>query len=598
VDSWKIDELAERRSGLRKTAFRRALKVCLLLGILSAARVSIAAQEPAQEQPQAVQPMTLDRTLATLHGVVRNAVTGEGLARALVRIEGDANTGALTDGEGRFEIPNIPVGPQSVSVQKPGFLDRSFSAEGATNVVEQFRVAMSVGGHLVLVAAQMPDVVFTLAPTDAIRGQIELSTGDPAEGITITLAQRTIHDGRVVWQQAGSTKTRSDGTYRFGLLAEGEYAVYSEPSMDSDLDGAPGGAGQRRGFASVYYPDAREPSGAAKIHVGNGQETQANLTLRLEPFHTVTAAVVFTQGSSAERAGENLSAAVLDSGGRQLPYLAQYDEQSHAVQTELPDGSYTLLVSSVPPQERREGQGNVNAGILAGTVDVSVAGHDVPKLRVALSAPRPSPVQLVMQRSAPFPVQSGPVDVLVNQAGGWIDDSMVSAYAHGNLPGPLEAAYIKPGAYWAHTNNQRGFCEASFTAGGASLAREPVVLGLSGSAAPMELTLRDDCASLQLSLPEALTSIAAGEEPFFTVYVIPDFDSTADLGPMTLRPSTGGTMTLSGLTPGNYHVFTFAGGVELAYRNREALAALKNQGQAITLSPETTGNLVVETPGP
>jgi hypothetical protein len=542
--------------------------------------------------------MTLDRTLATLHGVVRNAVTGEGLARALVRIEGDANTGALTDGEGRFEIPNIPVGPQSVSVQKPGFLDRSFSAEGATNVVEQFRVAMSVGGHLVLVAAQMPDVVFTLAPTDAIRGQIELSTGDPAEGITITLAQRTIHDGRVVWQQAGSTKTRSDGTYRFGLLAEGEYAVYSEPSMDSDLDGAPGGAGQRRGFASVYYPDAREPSGAAKIHVGNGQETQANLTLRLEPFHTVTAAVVFTQGSSAERAGENLSAAVLDSGGRQLPYLAQYDEQSHAVQTELPDGSYTLLVSSVPPQERREGQGNVNAGILAGTVDVSVAGHDVPKLRVALSAPRPSPVQLVMQRSAPFPVQSGPVDVLVNQAGGWIDDSMVSAYAHGNLPGPLEAAYIKPGAYWAHTNNQRGFCEASFTAGGASLAREPVVLGLSGSAAPMELTLRDDCASLQLSLPEALTSIAAGEEPFFTVYVIPDFDSTADLGPMTLRPSTGGTMTLSGLTPGNYHVFTFAGGVELAYRNREALAALKNQGQAITLSPETTGNLVVETPGP
>ena len=67
--------------------------------------------------------MTVDRTPTTLHGVVRNAATGEGLPRALVRIEGDANTGALTDGEGRFEIPNIPVGPQAVEVRKPGFRD-------------------------------------------------------------------------------------------------------------------------------------------------------------------------------------------------------------------------------------------------------------------------------------------------------------------------------------------------------------------------------------------------------------------------------------------------------------------------------------------
>jgi hypothetical protein len=53
-------------------------------------------------------------------------------------------------------------------------------------------------------------------------------------------------------------------------------------------------------------------------------------------------------------------------------------------------------------------------------------------------------------------------------------------------------------------------------------------------------------------------------------------------------------MTLNGLTPGDYHVYTFVGAVQLAYRNREALAALKNPGQAITLSPGATGSLVVE----
>ena len=577
--------------------------LCLLLAALIAMPLSARAQEPPQELPQeqqqAAQPMTLDRTLTALHGVVRNATTGEGLARVLVRVEGDANTGALTDGEGRFEIPNIPVGPQSVSVQKPGFLDRGPSPAGASQAAEQLVFAVPSGGHNVLVAAQMPDVEFTLEPTGAIRGQVELSTGDPGEGIPIALVQQTVQDGRAIWQQAGSAKTRSDGTFRFGGLADGAYALFSQPAMDTDLDGTPGGGGgQRRGYPTVYYPGAREPSGAGRIRVANGQETQANLTLTLEPFQTVTAAVVFPPGTAAGRTGMNLSATVMDSAGHPLPYLAQYDEQSHSMQVELPDGTYSLLVSSNPQTESRPGQGNLTAGVFAGSADLTVAGRAVPGLRVALTAARPSPVQVSVQRNVASPIASGVIDVLVSQADGWIDDSIVSAYAHGDLPGPLEAVYTKPGAYWARAHSQGGLCEASFTAGGANLAREPVVIGISGSAAPMELTLRDDCASLELSLPEAMASMTAGEETFFTVYVVPDFDSTADVDPVTLRASTGGSTTLNGLTPGSYHVYTFVGAVQLAYRSRDALAASANRAQAVTLSPGATGNLVVEAPGP
>ena len=571
---------------LKPRPFEAAACAGLLLGILSTASVTSSAQEPDQSQP-----MTVDRTLTTLHGVVRNTSTGEGLPRALVRVEGDANTGALTDGEGRFEIPNIAVGPQAVEVRKPGFRDLANGTEEAA------QGDPNGSPHNVMVAAEMPDVIFTLAPDGAIRGQVELSTGDAAEGITIKLAQRTIHEGRMVWQQVGSTKTRSDGTYRFGLLAEGDYAISSEPTLESDLDGAPGGAGQRWGFASVYYPDAREPAGVNRIHVTRGQDAQANLTLMREPFEMVTAAILFPQGSAPERAGLNISVVVMDSAGHELPYLAQYDEQSRSVQAELPDGTYTLLVTSIPPQDRRQGAGNLNAGVLAGSVEVTVAGRGVPNLRVPLSAPRPASVQLNVQRNAMAPAPVGPVGVLLNAAEGWIDDGMVSEYAHGPAPGPLEGAFTRPGSYWVHTHNQAAMCETSFTAGGANLAREPLVMGLSGSTMPLELTMRDDCASLQLSLPDALTSITAGEEPFFTVYAVPDFDSTSDLDPAILRASTGGYITLNGLTPGNYHVYTFAGAVQLAYKSREALAKLKTAGQAATLSPGATSNLVVEAPG-
>lgn len=76
----------------------------------------------------------------------------------------------------------------------------------------------------------------------------------------------------------------------------------------------------------------------------------------------------------------------------------------------------------------------------------------------------------------------------------------------------------------------------------------------------------------------------------------PDFESTENSVPQTLRPSSGGTVTLEGLTPGSYHVYTFAAPLIVEYHNPAALAALPTPGQPITLSPGTTTSLVMEVP--
>ena len=89
-----------------------------------------------------------------------------------------------------------------------------------------------------------------------------------------------------------------------------------------------------------------------------------------------------------------------------------------------------------------------------------------------------------------------------------------------------------------------------------------------------------------------------GEEPAFSIYVVPDFDSTVDVPTLNLRPSDGGSITLDNLTPGNYHVYTFAASVELEYHNPDALAALGNRGKAVTLEPSSTSTLIVEAPAP
>ena len=237
---------------------------------------------------------------------------------------------------------------------------------------------------------------------------MELSTGETAEGIAIALARRAIDDGRTIWQAAGGTKTRSDGTYRFGGLADGDYAIYSEPTMESDLDSTPGGAGQRWGYASVYYPDAREPSGAAQIRVANGGEATANLSLTLEPFQSVTAAVAFPQGSAAGRAGMDLAAVVIDSAGHQVPYQTQFDGDTHTVEAMLPRRNVLPAGVNGSARIRDEYQGQhfqwhrSATDVLVGTVDFAVAGHAVPRLRIPLSVARPIPCRstwCTMQRN-------------------------------------------------------------------------------------------------------------------------------------------------------------------------------------------------------
>jgi hypothetical protein len=233
-------------------------------------------------------------------------------------------------------------------------------------------------------------------------------------------------------------------------------------------------------------------------------------------------------------------------------------------------------------------------------VDFSVSGQAVPNLRVPLSPFRNSPIEVNLIRTGTLALQSSPgqegVFISVSQAGGWISDGMVSSFAEGPLSGPLGSAYMPPGSYWTHTSiADKRVCEGSLTAGGASLAREPLVVGPAGNAAPISLTLRDDCASLTFTLPAGLKVPVAGEEPFYTVYAVPDFDSTVDLVPLTLRASTGGTFTLTGLTPGNYHVYTFDKPVDLAYRDVTALTGI--HGQAVALQPGGQSELVLEVPG-
>jgi len=573
--------------------------------------------QPIQE-PQPAGQTTPQSAVATLQGVVRSTTTGEPLPRVLVRIEGEADTGTLSDGEGRFEIPGVPVGPQTIGVRKPGFIDRPYAAEEVGYEAEG-------PAHSVLVASGMPELEFTLTPASAIHGHVELSTGDPAQGITVTLLKQVVHNGRSVWAQEGTTRTNGDGAYRFAGLPEGVYTLSTQPALESEPAVTVVAAGSaasvaRNGFPSAFYPDAREFSAAGRIRLASGDQAEANLSLTLEPFYTVTAMAFFPDGRPFSGTGPSEGSSfgsysvfnVLDVTGRRLAYTAQFDQATHTFQANLPDGTYIFMVGAASGEWNTTSQGNTGKSLrmpapATGFVEFSVDGHAVANLRIPLSTPPAWQIHVRALRTAAQPAQPGTAasrglqsEVTVTATGieAPPDGAGNDITAEEAGPDLLDLTSGGLGPVWISAQvNDRSLCVDSFTAGGVNLAREQLNVGISAAPPPMELTLRDDCAKLALTLPQALAAFVPGEEPFYTVYVVPDFDTTADVPPMTVHPSSGATLTIDGLTPGSYHVFTFDRPVRLEYRNPAALAALPSPGQAVTLSAGATSNLVLEAPG-
>jgi hypothetical protein len=578
--------------------------VVLALLIFPLLKLSAQESQPLSDtQPLPPPPQTQQASTqrVTVHGTVLNLATSEPIARALVSLEGDPGTGTLTDGGGHFEFQNMATGPEVFSIRKPGFRGELsgiegegdyFPANGASDLERN-----------VVVAADMPELVFSLTPTSAIHGHVELSTGDPAENIMIQLIKKSVINGRAQWSDIATAKTNSSGNYRFSGLSAGIYMLQSLPSKDAETIISPANAANsihlpQSGFPASYYSDAREFSSATAIKLTAGEETQANLNLTLEVFQPVNVKVPRGEAQGDKEGPSRNShteiVAITDENGNPAPYQADYNKEKQLISANLPDGSYILYLAGV--ENSATGQDFANH-IRMGSTNFAVEGHPVDNLRLQMAPLEPLTIHLRLPDSLLQQPNSGtgrssmpPVFLSFSHTGGPAPDLTSLGPATQDTITFMSGT---AGRYWANATTERlGICIGSFTAGGVDLAREPLVL-MPGSAPPqLELTLRDDCAKLNLNLPFGASMIVPGVENSYTVYVVPDVDSTATINPRTMRASSGGTVTVESLTPGNYHVYTLMGAVDFEYHNSAFLQQFT--GQAVTLAPSSTNDLLLE----
>jgi hypothetical protein len=575
---------------------RRSASIALLVSALPA--VSFAAQTSASSDH-----------LDHIRGIVLNSVTHEPIARALV-YSPDSHFATLTNDRGRFDfaLPSCEssansnqdssgttftavasmrpsVIPYALAARKPGFLARQR------------------GQDVVAVDSTQPDVTLYLVPEARIVGRVVLPGSasfqiyDGGNTMRVNLLRRQFREGRERWDPTGQVEVRSDGEFRFFDLPAGDYKVQTSELLDRDpLIITPNG--QQFGFPPVFFPSSSDIGSATILHLAPGETLQGTISLTRREYYPVRLRVTNAPPNTPPEVS------VWPAGQPGPGFDLGYDVRQTSVRGLLPDGTYTVTVIAHSTED------------LTGTATLTIRGAPVFGPTITL-VPNPS-ISVVFQEQFTNPPDrenkptssSGGIHARIASSHGYDvllypDEpfSLNNPVSLGSTSNPEHTTYafsdVPPGRYRVRIFNHAGIgYAAAITAGGTDLLKEPLVVGIGSAPPQIEITMRDDGATINGELidsqagsaTDALTRHSSVTDPH-PVYFLP----ISGNGAFTVAwAQSNGKFQLRNLPPGDYNVLAFHQlQADLEQQGEPALHQYESQSTQITATPNQTLTLRV-----
>jgi hypothetical protein len=541
---------------IRIADLRLAIAVVVCMGSLLAG--STAAQNGANSYP--------------VSGVVEDSLTHQPIARALVESGNDA---MLTDSEGRFEF-HLRPGSQQIRLRRPGYSNGVNGPQGP--------------GHFVMVGPNTPSLVLYLAPSASITGHVTSSSGDEVQTLQITLYRKRIAEGHPHWDQAGFTRSWSDGSFRLPeLLAPGLYILCVASSLSGSGSNVPGSPDY--GYAATCYPGGTDmtTAAAAPLKLEPGKETQVEISLARRQLFPVSVSV---PGGT-----QNIGLQLYRQDGLPVAMGFSRNSKTGAFETSLPNGNY-YFEAHVWAKEQQYGR-----------VDFSVAGAPVtgltvvPKrvlpirvnLRKEFTATPQQPLEMatMSRRNAPnITATMTPADHLLEGSLGVNFRPIDGAPPDGD-----EYQFDTPaqGSYWLEVWGYDSYV-SSMTSGATDLLREPLLIGAGSRSEPIDITLRNDTGGLDCWTAADSTGgdnpTAPESLPLF-VYAIPQTTNQLRIYSWVTQPSLRIPFARL-LPPGSYLVLGFRESQEIDLDDKNELAHLVSRGQVVTITPGMTTKVVLD----
>jgi hypothetical protein len=329
-------------------------------------------------------PATQSEPAGALSGVVVDALSGQPLADATVRLRIDgvgapANQSrtVFSDAKGRFVFSRLPPSNRYVlSASRMGYVPRE--DRGPWSTIEPSRpIRLALGDR-----QWRFDVRVELFRPAVITGRVVDERGEPVVGAYVQTHALFHLAGRPQYATAPGARTDDRGEYRITGLAPGRYVVSvpyvagavpaatpnraRAPTSPTDqlepalaLDGAvrlvlgrfpalppPGSDGWLRAYRTIFHPHAGEPATAVPVEVSYGEE-RTGIDFRLEPVATRRISGV-VDGPAEARTG--LVLRLMMAGHEGLGFSGEtastvVPPDGHFTFVGVPAGRYTIVAS-------------------------------------------------------------------------------------------------------------------------------------------------------------------------------------------------------------------------------------------------------------
>jgi hypothetical protein len=293
-------------------------RTALLVGL-----AALTFQDAAIAQP--ARTARVDPRTASIRGRVTTADTAAPVRGAEVRLSryGQYTRLATTNGEGRFELIDLPSGAYNLVVSRTGFISlqfgqrRPFAPPTTIDLADGERFTANVA----------------LIRGGAIYGRVLDQFGEPATGTRVQALRSRMVQGRRRLQSVGPADQADDtGAFRLYGLPPGDYFVAAS--------GGPVDAIKRD--PPIYYPGTPSFAEAHPVTLGVGADATADIQMMPVRNARVSGVVLNASGAPAP-AMVNLHSEAVSVG----PTIAAGPAALMLHADAAPDG--TFIVDSVPP---------------------------------------------------------------------------------------------------------------------------------------------------------------------------------------------------------------------------------------------------------
>jgi len=324
-------------------ARRRALWiVCLVASALLAG--DAAAQSRARTQ-------RVDPKTARISGAVTAADSGAPVRGAEVRVSANGYRRlATTDGEGIFDLSDLPAGEYSMAVSRAGFTPLQFGQ----------RRPLESPALIELAEGEQFTANMALARGGAIYGHVFDPFGEPVAGTRVQVLRSRMVQGQRRLQTLGPTDQTDDtGAYRVYGLPPGDYYVAASPGPVDTVKRNP----------PIYYPGTPSFSEAIPLTMVAGAEIAADFQVG-PPRNARVSGIVLNSAGAPVAAMVNLASEAVATG----PVLENAPPAAFVIAADSrSDGRFSI--ENVPPGPYRlTATLPFGAGFLAGAEAAAPTG--------------------------------------------------------------------------------------------------------------------------------------------------------------------------------------------------------------------------------